>query len=89
LLERFGPDPHRVEIKLAYDPNSNIFNVEGGDRVVLEMAPSDQMPYTVYWFLSQVDRGLYNMTSFMRNAHHGKVKFSSVALTLQVAAFHE
>jgi hypothetical protein len=36
------------------------------------MAPADEMPYTVYWFLSQVDRGLYNDTSFHRNAHHGK-----------------
>jgi hypothetical protein len=72
LLERFGPGPHRVEIRLAYDPASNVFSLGGGDRVVLEMAPADEMPYTVYWFLSQVDRGLYNDTSFHRNAHHGK-----------------
>jgi hypothetical protein len=72
LLERFGPDPHRVEIQLAYDPASNVFNTEGGDRIVIEMAPSEEMPYTVYWFLSQVDRGLFNLTSFHRNAHHGR-----------------
>jgi hypothetical protein len=71
LLEQFGPDPHRVEIQLAYDPSSNIYQAEGGDRIVIEMAPSDEMPFTVYWFLSQVDRGLYNLTSFHRNAHHG------------------
>jgi hypothetical protein len=73
LLEKFGPDPHRVEIQLAYDPSSNIYSAEGGDRIVIEMAPSDEMPFTVFWFLSQVDRGLYNLTSFHRNARHGRL----------------
>lgn len=70
LLEKFGPGPHRVEIQLDIDPASNIANEPGGDRIVIEMAPVDEMPHTVYWFLSQVDRGLYNGASFHRNAGH-------------------
>ena len=72
VLEKFGPGPHRVEIQLGFDPNSNVYQAEGGDRIVIEMAPLADMPYTVWWFLNQVDRGLYDMTSFHRNAGHGK-----------------
>jgi cyclophilin family peptidyl-prolyl cis-trans isomerase len=68
LLEKFGPGPHRVEVQLAFDPDSKL---EGtADRIVLEMAPVDELPHTVYWFLEQVDRKLYDKCSFHRNARH-------------------
>ncbi|GKY98908.1 hypothetical protein MPSEU_000846600 [Mayamaea pseudoterrestris] len=71
LMARFGPGPHRVEIKLEFDPHSNIaHDALGGDRIVIEMAPEADMPHSVYWFLEQVERGLYNGASFHRNAHH-------------------
>lgn len=70
LLEKFGPGPHRLEILLAYHPESNAFNLPGGDRIVIELAPVDEMPHTVYWYLEQVDRKLWDGTSFHRNAHH-------------------
>ena len=37
---------------------------------MLEMAPIDEMPHAVYWFLTQVDLGLYDGCSFHRNAPH-------------------
>ena len=74
LLEKFGPGPHRVEVKVAYDPNSNIYGAsdeqQHGGTMVLQLAPVDLMPHTVYWFLEQVDRGLYDGCSFHRNAGH-------------------
>jgi len=68
MLEKFGPGPHYIEVQLDFDPDSHL---EGtADRFVLELAPADEMPHTVYWFLEQVDRGLYNLSSFHRNARH-------------------
>jgi cyclophilin family peptidyl-prolyl cis-trans isomerase len=68
LIEKFGAGPHKVEVQLAFDPDSNL---EGtANRMVLELAPVDEMPHTVYWFLEQVHHGLYDKCSFHRNANH-------------------
>jgi cyclophilin family peptidyl-prolyl cis-trans isomerase len=68
LHEKYGNGPHRVEVQLAFDPDSKL---EGtADRIVLEMAPADEMPHTVYWFLEQVDHKHYDKCSFHRNANH-------------------
>lgn len=68
LLEKYGPGPHRVEIQLAFDPQSNIPGT--ADRILIEMAPVEEMPHAVYTFLEQVTRGFYNDCSFHRNAGH-------------------
>lgn len=70
LIDKFGPGPHRCEIKLSYDPKSNVANEQGGNTFVIEMAPEALMPHAVYTFLEQADRGLYNGCSFHRNANH-------------------
>lgn len=71
LLEKFGPGPHRLEIKLSYDPGSNVYEVNPqADRIVIEMAPEQDMPHTVYTFMEAVDQGLYDGISFHRNAEH-------------------
>jgi cyclophilin family peptidyl-prolyl cis-trans isomerase len=84
LLEKFGPGPHRVQVQVAFDPASNVYYpatttttadglAEKKDDmavIVLELAPVDLMPHTVYWFLEQVHAGLYNGCSFHRNAGH-------------------
>jgi len=72
LLEKFGPGPHKVEIIVQFDPN---FPKKEGvdetlDRIIIELAPVDEMPHVVYWFLEQVSRGLYDGCSFHRNAGH-------------------
>jgi hypothetical protein len=70
LMSRFGPGPHRVEIVLDFDPNSNVAHEAGGDRILIELAPEADMPHSVYFFLEQVELGLYNGASFHRNAAH-------------------
>jgi len=75
LREKFGPGPHRVELVLDYPPDSNIADGkdagrEGGNHVVFEMAPETEMPHSVYWFLEQVSRGLYDGASFHINQDH-------------------
>ena len=69
---RYGSGPHYyVEMKLEFDPKSNVYKDQtAGDRVVLETASVDHMPHSVYLFLEQVSHGLYDGTSFHRNAAH-------------------
>lgn len=71
-VNRFGPGPHKVEISVAFDPEFP--KKEDADsseqKIIIEMAPVDEMPHVVYWFLEQVTRGLYDGCSFHRNAGH-------------------
>jgi cyclophilin family peptidyl-prolyl cis-trans isomerase len=74
LLEKFGPGPHKVEIKVQFDPSSEIAKpTESGKdtgNIVIELAPVDDLPHVVYWFLEQVSRKLYDGCSFHRSAEH-------------------
>lgn len=67
-LEKFGPGPHLVEIHAKFDSHDK--NKVDQGWILLELAPLDDMPHAVYWFLEQVSRGLYNGGSFHRNAGH-------------------
>eukprot|EP00980_Cylindrotheca_fusiformis_P005221 scaffold1119_cov120-Cylindrotheca_fusiformis.AAC.1 len=72
LLEKFGPGPHYVEIDLAFDadfPQKDETDNQTG-TIIIEMAPVEEMPHVVYWFLEQVNRKLYDGCSFHRNAGH-------------------
>jgi len=72
LIEKYGHGPHYVEIQLNFDPRSNVAHSNGGasNRIVIELAPIDEMPHTVYWFLEQVNNRLYDGYSFHVNANH-------------------
>lgn len=80
FFDRFGKGPHHVEILLQFHPEDEQDDPNAGDAaadhnvktytIVLEMAPIDLMPHAVYWFLNQVQLGLYNGCSFHRNAGH-------------------
>lgn len=72
LLEKYGHGPHYVEILLHFDPRSNVAHSNGGasNRIVIELAPVEEMPHTVYWFLEQVNNRLYDGYSFQVNANH-------------------
>jgi cyclophilin family peptidyl-prolyl cis-trans isomerase len=75
MLERFGPGPHHVEIEVAFDPASSGGNnkkVDDGqnNKIILELAKVEEMPHSVFWFLEQVTRGLFDGASFHRNAIH-------------------
>jgi|ERR1712232_1390187 len=69
LLEKYGPGPHEVEMFVRFDSNTEGEEVDGG-YITLELAPVDEMPHAVYWFLEQVEHGLYDGCSFHRNAGH-------------------
>jgi len=70
-LDKFGPGPHRVEMHLVFDPASNVYQEGvGPDRIVVEMAPLDEMPHTVFWFLEQVSNKLYDGGVFHMNLPH-------------------
>lgn len=68
LIEKFGRGPHRVEIQLDFDPAEPIPGTE--DKIIIQLASIEEMPHTVYLFLSQVDKELFNGCSFHRNAGH-------------------
>jgi Cyclophilin type peptidyl-prolyl cis-trans isomerase/CLD len=67
LLAKYGVGPYLVEFQL---------NIWGEDNrpvehyFTVELAPSDLMPATVYFFLEQVTRGLWSETSFYENLEH-------------------
>ena len=67
VLAKFGKGPHRLEMYVRFD--SHLGRVDGGS-IIIELAPIDELPHTVYWFLEQVDRKLYDGFSFHRNAGH-------------------
>jgi len=67
LLEKFGPGPHHVEIEMRFDSHQG--HADKG-FITLELAPVDELPHAVYWFLEQVTRKLYDGCSFHRNAGH-------------------
>ena len=72
FLLRFGPGPHHVEINLEFVPTfpkKQDTDTNAG-RIVIELAPIEEMPHVVYWFLEQVSRKLYDGCSFHRNAGH-------------------
>jgi hypothetical protein len=73
LIEKYGLGPHYVEMLLSFDPASNIADsskAEDTDILLIQMAPIDEMPATVLWFLEQVNATIYDGCSFHRNAGH-------------------
>jgi hypothetical protein len=73
LLYKYGSGPHFVEIVLSIDPASNIADsskTPDTETLIIEMAPVEDMPATVFWFLEQVNATLFDGCSFHRNAHH-------------------
>lgn len=70
VREKFGPGPH-FYVELALDLPPQLQQKGGGDNIILlETAALDEMPHSVHLFLEQVSHGLYDGTSFHRNAQH-------------------
>jgi len=67
LLEKFGPGPHRVEIQARFDSHKGFDDV---GYITIELAPIEDMPHAVYWFLEQVSRKLYDGCSFYSDPGH-------------------
>lgn len=74
LVQKYGHGPHFVEILVSYDPGSNVADAakagQDTETLLIELAPTDEMPATVFWFLEQVNATLFDGCSFHRNAHH-------------------
>jgi len=71
-LRRFGEGPHQVKIVLDFPPEPALIAPDGTTPriIVLEMASLELMPHSVYLFLSMVDAGLWNGSSFISKADH-------------------
>eukprot|EP00588_Corethron_pennatum_P015382 CAMPEP_0194281638 /NCGR_PEP_ID=MMETSP0169-20130528/21167_1 /TAXON_ID=218684 /ORGANISM="Corethron pennatum, Strain L29A3" /LENGTH=391 /DNA_ID=CAMNT_0039026749 /DNA_START=217 /DNA_END=1392 /DNA_ORIENTATION=- len=71
-VRRFGEGPHQVKILLDFPPEPALIAPDGTtpNFFVIEMASLDHMPHSVYLFLSMIEAGLWNGSSFMRLANH-------------------
>ena len=76
---RFGKGPHRVQVQLAFNPDGPDLQQGTGDSFIIEMAPIDEAPHAVHWFLEQVDAGLYDGCSFQQPSHYSHVVMGGAA----------
>lgn len=63
LLSKYGAGPYYAEIIVEFHPESNVVRERGISNlgsVIIEIAPIDEMPHTVYWFLEQVTGKSYD-----------------------------
>ena len=70
LIEKFGKGPHRVEVTLDFPPEAPFSRDNINPKFIIEMAPLELMPHSVYLFLMQVSNESWNGRSFDRNAEH-------------------
>jgi cyclophilin family peptidyl-prolyl cis-trans isomerase len=75
-IAKYGDGVYRVELDLDFPEDSRTGagasgGVKGGpNTLILELAPLDIMPHSVYTFLEMVDAGLFDGCSFILNAMH-------------------
>eukprot|EP00538_Stauroneis_constricta_P006750 CAMPEP_0119547950 /NCGR_PEP_ID=MMETSP1352-20130426/1970_1 /TAXON_ID=265584 /ORGANISM="Stauroneis constricta, Strain CCMP1120" /LENGTH=415 /DNA_ID=CAMNT_0007593061 /DNA_START=241 /DNA_END=1488 /DNA_ORIENTATION=+ len=69
-MEKFGPGPYRIEFELKFDPKVEETAGTDAKYFVVETAPLEMMPHSIYWFLEQVDRKLFQSNSFYINVPH-------------------
>ena len=62
VFPSFGPGPHEVEFTILLDEANKTF--------VIEMAPLDDVPHAIHFFLEQVEHGLWNGCFFYLNGPH-------------------
>lgn len=69
LLERYGPEPYRVEMVLTFPATMpDLAKAGRTGRVLVELAPMSLMPHAVFLFLDLVDH--WKSGAFHRNARH-------------------
>ena len=64
-IEKYGAGVHRIELELEF-PDSP----DGPNTLVIEMAPLELMPHSVFTFMEMVDAKLFDGCSFILNAMH-------------------
>ena len=75
VLERFGPGPHRVEIRVQIQVNDQMAE----DKFVIEMFSTDDVPHSVLFFLNTVEKQLWDNTIFL---HHEEIDHIMAAVPL-------
>jgi cyclophilin family peptidyl-prolyl cis-trans isomerase len=85
-ISKYGAGVKRVEIELIF-PGST----EGPNSFVIEMAPLDLMPHSVYTFLEMVSNGILDGCSFILNALHvlkaAPLPFDGTPAAVKASAF--
>ena len=73
-MDKYGDGDIRIEMDLAFPPTYNadgsVIQDTGPTTIVMEMAPLDLMPHSVYTFLEMVSEGLIEGCSFVTNNEH-------------------
>mmetsp|Transcript_21224 Transcript_21224/g.27108 ORF Transcript_21224/g.27108 Transcript_21224/m.27108 type:complete len:308 (+) Transcript_21224:13-936(+) len=68
LLEiKYGKDPIRAQVTIQFPESMGAPSLSS---FTLQLAPPDVMPYSVYYWLTQVDNKLWDGCAFIRNADH-------------------
>ncbi len=73
-MDKYGDGDIRIEMDLVFPPTYNadgsVIQDTGPTTIVMEMAPLDLMPHSVYTFLEMVSEGLIEGCSFVTNNEH-------------------
>ena len=62
IFNRFGHGPDRVQIDVEFPDGAGT-----NASFIIELSPIDEMPHSIFLFLKQVDRGLWNEKGFHLN----------------------
>jgi len=75
-LETYGLGPYRVEMELSF-PSSSSSSASGGGGggtdphfLIIELAPLDLVPHSVYTFLEMISMGVLEHSSFVLNSQN-------------------
>jgi len=74
-LHRYGKGTYKVEMQLEFPSDSK--SLEQREKIVIEMAPLEMMPYAVSFFLDRVAEGYYDGHAFNVNAGHVMIATAS------------
>jgi len=74
VIDKYGDGNIRVTMDLIFPPtvadDGSLVPDKGPSTIVMEMAPLDLMPHSVYTFLEMVSEGLIDGCSFVTNNEH-------------------
>ena len=74
VIDKYGDGDIRVTMNLIFPPivseDGSLLPDKGPSTIVMEMAPLDFMPHSVYTFLEMVSEGLIEGCSFVTNNEH-------------------
>jgi hypothetical protein len=69
LVNKYGPPPYRLRMDITLPDYLEAPNGGQKAQILIEMAPIEHVPYSVYFFLENIVTG-FHKGSFHRNAGH-------------------